>query len=44
MVLSPLGVAEITPEETRFIRFDDRRKLAAVLAIGLRALTQSSVK
>lgn len=32
---TPLGVVEITPEATRFIRFDDRRKLAGALAIGL---------
>lgn len=34
---TPLGVVEITPEATRFIRFDDRRKLAGALAIGLLA-------
>ena len=32
---SPVGVVEITPEGTRFIPFEDRKKLAAVLLIGL---------
>jgi uncharacterized spore protein YtfJ len=31
----PAGVVEITREQTRFLRFDDRRRLAAAAAIGL---------
>jgi uncharacterized spore protein YtfJ len=30
----PAGVVEITREQTRFLRFDDRRRLAAAAAIG----------
>lgn len=31
----PVGIIEITKEETRFIPIDDRRKLAGALIIGL---------
>jgi uncharacterized spore protein YtfJ len=31
----PVGIVEITKEETRFIPIDERRKLAGVLLIGL---------
>jgi len=30
----PVGVVEITPEQTRFLRFDDWRPLAAAAIIG----------
>jgi len=33
----PLGVVEITPTRTRFIRFGEGRRLAAAAAIGLAA-------
>ena len=33
----PLGVVEITPTRTRFIRFGEGRRLAAAAAIGLGA-------
>jgi uncharacterized spore protein YtfJ len=33
----PLGVVEITPVRTRFIRFGEGRRLAAAAAIGLAA-------
>jgi uncharacterized spore protein YtfJ len=33
----PLGVVEITPTRTRFIRFGEGRRLAAAVAIGLAA-------
>ena len=32
---SPVGVVEITPQETRFIPFEERRKLVLALMIGL---------
>jgi uncharacterized spore protein YtfJ len=31
---SPGGALEVTPEATRFISFDDRRKTGAALALG----------
>lgn len=31
----PIGVVEITPECTRFIRFNNRKKMLAAVAIGL---------
>jgi uncharacterized spore protein YtfJ len=31
----PLGVVEVTPECTRFIRFGNRRKLIAAVAVGI---------
>ena len=33
----PLGVVEVTPTRTRFIRFGEGRRLAAAVAIGLAA-------
>jgi len=30
----PCGVVEVTPDGTRFIAFDDRRRMGAALAIG----------
>jgi len=33
--IRPVGVLEITKEETKFIPIDDRRKLAGALLIGL---------
>jgi len=33
----PLGVVEVTPTRTRFIRFGEGRRLAAAAAIGLAA-------
>jgi uncharacterized spore protein YtfJ len=33
----PLGVVEITPTRTRFIRFGEGRRLAAAVALGLAA-------
>ncbi|WP_440990860.1 GerW family sporulation protein [Haloarchaeobius baliensis] len=32
---SPVGVVEVTDEGTRFVRFDDRRKLAVGAGLGL---------
>ena len=34
VVMKPAGALEITPESTRFIAFDDRRKLARAMAAG----------
>jgi uncharacterized spore protein YtfJ len=34
VVMTPAGALEISPEGTRFIPFDDRRKLAAAVATG----------
>src|SRR5260370_29517171 len=34
VVAQPAGALEITPAGTRFIEFEDKRKLAAVLAAG----------
>ena len=34
VAMTPAGALEITPEGTRFIVFDDRRKLAAAMAVG----------
>jgi uncharacterized spore protein YtfJ len=31
----PIGVVEITPEHTKFIRFDSRKKIAAAVGLGL---------
>jgi hypothetical protein len=31
----PIGVVEVTPEETKFIRFGTSRRLAGVLAVGI---------
>jgi uncharacterized spore protein YtfJ len=31
----PIGVVEITPERTRFIRFNSRKKIVTALAIGI---------
>jgi uncharacterized spore protein YtfJ len=31
----PIGVVEITPERTRFIRFNNRKKMFAAVAIGV---------
>ena len=30
----PAGALEVTPQSTRFIAFDDRRKIGAALALG----------
>ena len=30
----PCGALEVTPEGTRFVEFDDRRKMGAALALG----------
>ncbi len=35
MVATPCGAIEITPSGTRFIGFDNRRRLGAAVAIGL---------
>ncbi|WP_396612458.1 GerW family sporulation protein [Haloferax sp. S1W] len=32
---TPLGVVEVTPDETTFIRFADRGRLARILAVGI---------
>jgi hypothetical protein len=34
MIAKPSGVVEITPEGTRFIPFEDKRKFLAALAAG----------
>ena len=34
VMMAPAGALEITPEGTRFIAFDDRRKLAVAMAAG----------
>jgi uncharacterized spore protein YtfJ len=34
VIMKPAGALEITSEGTRFIAFDDRRKLAAAMATG----------
>ena len=34
LMVSPLGVVEIDPEGTNFVRFDERRRLAGVLLLG----------
>ena len=34
VMMQPAGALEITPEGTRFIAFDDRRKLAIAMTIG----------
>jgi uncharacterized spore protein YtfJ len=34
MIAKPTGVLEITPEGTRFVAFEDKRKLIAALATG----------
>jgi uncharacterized spore protein YtfJ len=34
MIAKPIGVLETTPEGTRFIPFEDKRKLIAALATG----------
>jgi uncharacterized spore protein YtfJ len=34
MIAKPTGVLEITPEGTRFLAFEDNRKLIAALATG----------
>jgi hypothetical protein len=31
---SPAGALEVTPQATRFIAFDDRRRMGAALALG----------
>ncbi|ELZ98729.1 hypothetical protein C440_00195 [Haloferax mucosum ATCC BAA-1512] len=31
----PLGVVEVSPDETNFIRFADRGRLARILAVGV---------
>ncbi|MFB3918127.1 MAG: spore germination protein GerW family protein [Terriglobales bacterium] len=35
MAAVPIGVVEITPERTRFLRFGGTRRLAAALAVGM---------
>jgi uncharacterized spore protein YtfJ len=32
---TPLGVVEVTPDETRFVRFGSSRRLAGALAVGV---------
>ncbi|KAB1194107.1 hypothetical protein GJR96_11970 [Haloferax sp. MBLA0076] len=32
---TPVGVVEVTPDETRFVRFGTGRRLAGVLAVGI---------
>ena len=34
MSARPCGALEVTPEGTRFVEFDDRRKMGAALALG----------
>ena len=35
MEVSPVGFIEITPEETRYVSFEDRRRVIKALVIGL---------
>ncbi|KAB1188303.1 MULTISPECIES: spore germination protein GerW family protein [Haloferax] len=35
MQATPLGVVEVTPDETRFLRFGTGRRLVGVLALGI---------
>ncbi|MFC7203399.1 spore germination protein GerW family protein [Haloferax namakaokahaiae] len=32
---TPIGIVEVTPEETKFVRFGESRRLAGVLALGV---------
>ncbi|WP_410764448.1 spore germination protein GerW family protein [Haloferax sp. DFSO60] len=32
---TPMGVVEVTPEETKFIRFNEAPRLAGILAVGI---------
>ncbi|WP_458187397.1 GerW family sporulation protein [Haladaptatus sp. NG-WS-4] len=31
---TPVGIVELTPDETRFVRFSDARRVGIVLAVG----------
>ncbi len=35
VAVTPVGVIEVTPADTRFIAFGDKRKLAAAMILGL---------